>query len=128
MAALYNPAMRAHRLLLLTLFAGTAVSAQTTAPAGTAAAPAGAASPLQQEAPADPRRNQKIERIHVEDGGASIDELRVGGQTQSITVQPKANVPQYEFQPTDLSRSRPADNRDGLSSPSSQRVWNLFHF
>jgi hypothetical protein len=49
-------------------------------------------------------------------------------RTQSITVQPKANVPQYEFQPSDLSRSRPADNRDGLSSPSSQRVWNLFHF
>ena len=109
--------MRAHCLLLLTLFTGTGVFAQGTAP-----------EPLQQEAPADPRRNQKIERIHIEDGGASIDELRVGGQTQSIIVQPKANLPQYEFQPTDLSRSRPADHRDGLSSPSSQRVWNLFRF
>ena len=117
LAALYNPPMRAHCLLLLTLFAGTGVFAQGAAP-----------EPLQQEAPTDPRRNQKIERIHVEDGGASIDELRVGGQTQSITVQPKANLPQYEFQSTDLSRSRPADHRDGLSSPSSQRVWNLFRF
>lgn len=78
--------------------------------------------------PLEGRRNQKIERIRVEDNGARIDELRVGGQTQSITVQPKANVPEYEFQPTDLARSRPADNRDGLSSPSSQRVWNLFKF
>jgi hypothetical protein len=78
--------------------------------------------------PADGRRNQKIERIRTEDSGARIDELRYGGQTQSITVQPKANVPEYEFQPTDLARSRPADNRDGLSSPSSQRVWNLFRF
>ncbi|MDQ6881377.1 MAG: hypothetical protein M3150_04705 [Pseudomonadota bacterium] len=109
--------MRAHCFLLLTLFAGVPVAAQAAAP-----------DPLQQDGPADPRRNQKIERIHVEDGGASIDELRVGGETRSITVQPKANVPQYEFQPTDLSRSRPADNRDGLSSPSSQRVWNLFRF
>ncbi len=74
------------------------------------------------------RHNQKIERIVVEDGGSRIDELRVGGQTRSITVKPKANVPEYEFQPTDLARSRPADNRDGLSSPSSQRVWNLFRF
>ena len=109
--------MRVHCLLLLTLFTGIDGFAQSATP-----------DPLQQEAPADPRRNQKIERIHVEDGGASIDELRVGGQTQSITVQPKANLPQYEFQPTDLSRSRPADNRDGSSSPGSQRVWILFHF
>jgi hypothetical protein len=78
--------------------------------------------------PLEGRRNQKIERIRIEDGGARIDELRVGGQTQSITVQPKANVPEYEFQPSDLARSRPADNRDGLSSPSSQRVWNIFRF
>jgi hypothetical protein len=78
--------------------------------------------------PLDGRRNQKIERIRIEDSGARIDELRVGGQTQSITVQPKADVPEYEFQPSDLARSRPADNRDGLSSPSSQRVWNLFKF
>ena len=78
--------------------------------------------------PLEGRHNQKIERIRVEDNGARIDELRVGGQTQSITVQPKANVPEYEFQPSDLARSRPSDNRDGLSSPSSQRVWNIFKF
>ena len=108
--------MRAHCLLLLSLFACTAASAQGIAP------------PIQGEEQASARRNQKIERIHVEDSGASIDELRVGGQTRSITVQPKANVPEYEFQPTDLSRSRPADKRDGLSSPSSQRVWNLLRF
>jgi hypothetical protein len=117
--------MRAHCLLLVSSLACFGALAQAPAPA--APAPA-AATLLQTEEQADPRRNQKIERIHVEDGGASIDELRVGGQTRSITVQPKANVPQYEFQPTDLSRSRPADSREGLSSPSSQRVWNLFHF
>lgn len=84
--------------------------------------------PLAASEPVNPRQNQKIERIRIEDSGARIDELRVGGQTQSITVQPKHNVPEYEFQPTDLSRSRPADHRDGLSSPSSQRVWNLLKF
>jgi hypothetical protein len=108
--------MRLHCLLLLPLVAWTAVSAQPAPPL------------VQAEEQADPRRNQKIERIRVEDDGARIDELRVGGQTQSITVQPKANVPEYEFQPSDLARSRPADNRDGLSSPSSQRVWNILKF
>ena len=118
--------MRVHCLLLLPALACCSALAQTPSPAA-ARAPA-AATLLQNEEQADPRRNQKIERIHVEDSGASIDELRVGGETRSITVQPKANLPQYEFQPTDLSRSRPADSRDGLSSPSSKRVWNLFHF
>jgi hypothetical protein len=108
--------MRASCLLLLSLLAWTAAGAQTQTPNASA------------QEPLDGRRNQKIERIRIEDGGARIDELRVGGQTQSIVVQPKANLPEYEFQPTDLSRSRPADNRDGLSSPSSQRVWNLFKF
>ena len=54
--------------------------------------------------------------------------MRYGGQTQSITVQPKADVPEYEIQPTDLARSRPADHRDGMSSATGQRVWNVFKF
>ena len=118
--------MRVPLLLLLPWFAWSAASAQPQLPGGPAGG--GARESLQQAEPADPRRNQKIERIRIEDDGARIDELRVGGQSQSIVVQPKANLPEYEFQPTDLSRSRPADNRDGLSSPSSQRVWNLFKF
>lgn len=76
----------------------------------------------------EPRKNQKIERIRVEDAGNRVDELRVGGQTQQITVQPKAAVPAYEIQPTDLARSRPADHRDGLSSATGKRVWKLFDF
>ena len=108
--------MRARFFSLLALTAWTAASAQTPT------------APVQTEEQADPRHNQKIQRIHVEDDGARIDELRVGGQTQSIVVQPKGGAPEYEFQPSDLARSRPADNRDGLSSPSSQRVWNIFKF
>jgi hypothetical protein len=67
-----------------------------------------------QEAPADKpegRKNQKIERIHVEDSGSKVDELRVGGQTQQIVVQPKARVPAYEIRPKD-----------------GQRVWNVLGF
>ncbi len=79
----------------------------------------------QREAPAEPRRDQKIERLVTEDAGNRIEELRVGGQSQSVTVQPKADVPPYEMPPSDLARSRPADTREGAGR---QRVWNLFNF
>ncbi len=115
-AALYNPPMHARLLLLLPLLACTALGAQTVPPL------------VQESQPLEGRKNQRVERIHIEDSGASIDETRYGGQTQSITVQPKANVPEYEIQPANLGRSRPADHRDGMSSATGQRVWNLFKF
>jgi hypothetical protein len=120
----YNPFMRPQFLLLSALLASSAAWAQVPA----APAPAGAAPLVQDSPPLEGRKNQRIERIHVEDNGVAIDEVRYGGQTQSITVQPKANVPEYEIQPTDLARSRPADNRDGMGSATGKRVWNFFHF
>lgn len=78
--------------------------------------------------PMDPRQNQKIERITHEDAGSRIDEVRYGGQTERITVQPKANVPAYEVEPASLARSRPGDHRDGLSNAGGQRSWNLKRF
>jgi hypothetical protein len=110
--------MHSRFLLLAPLLACTALAAQTVP-----------APPLVQESTqAEGRKNQKVERIRIEDGGTRIDEVRYGGQTQSIVVQPKADVPEYEMQPTDLSRSRPADHRDGMSSATGARVWNLFKF
>jgi hypothetical protein len=102
-------------MLLAPLLAWTAVAAQTVPPP-------------EAPAPAEGRKNQRIERIQHEDKGVRIDEVRYGGQTQSIVVQPKADVPEYEIQPTDLARSRPADHRDGMSSATGRRVWNLFRF
>ena len=84
--------------------------------------------PAQRQEREEGRKNQRVEFIRIEDGGAVIDEVRYGGQTRSVIVQPKANMPQYELQPADMARSRPADNRDGLSSAGGQRVWNLFRF
>lgn len=42
---------------------------------------------------------KRIEVIQIEDAGARIDELRVGGETKNITVQPKGGMPAYEVQP-----------------------------
>jgi hypothetical protein len=101
--------------LLVPLLACAAASAQT-------------APPVQESQPLDPKKNQKIERIRVEDDAVRIDEVRVGGQTQSIHVQPKkGGMPAYEVQPADMGRSS-LNTRDGLSSAGGRRVWNVFDF
>ncbi len=48
---------------------------------------------------------QRVERIHIEDAGARIDELRVGGETRSITVQPTVAMPTYQVAPDSGLRS-----------------------
>jgi len=63
--------------------------------AATPADPASAT--VQRDAPAKPQ--PRVEHIQVEDAGARIDEVRVGGETQSITVQPKNNMPAYQVAP-----------------------------
>jgi hypothetical protein len=52
---------------------------------------------VQREAPA--KAQARVEHIRDEDTGARIDEVRVGGQTQSITVQPKDGMPAYQVAP-----------------------------
>ena len=74
------------------------------------------------------RRNQKIERLVHEDSGSRIEETRVGGQTENITVQPKTDVPAYEIDPGNTARTRAFGDRNGLSSSGGQRSWNVLKF
>ena len=72
------------------------------------------------------RIEQKTEHIRLEDKGSTVDELRVGGQTRKITVQPGTeNMPEYEVQPSDGVRNRP---RNGSESTTGPRVWNVMKF
>lgn len=43
----------------------------------------------------------RVEHIQVEGGKVRIDEVRIGGQTKSITVQPtgEAGLPPYQVEP-----------------------------
>lgn len=108
----YNPGMRTS--LVLIVFLGAAL-------------PAFAQAPVERDTQLDPRKNQKVEHITVEDKSNRIDEVRVGGQSQSVKVQPK-NAPAYEMQPTDLARGAAAtEGRDGFAE-RKQRVWNVFGF
>ena len=48
---------------------------------------------------------KRAERLHLEDSGAKIDELRIGGETKTIDVTPKGGMPAYQIQPTTGARS-----------------------
>lgn len=103
--------------------------------AQTAVNPANAALQLQSTQPAQviapaqaSRTEQVIQRIRIEDAGSRIDEVRVGGQTQSITVQPKTgtNIPAYEIKPSDTANGAAPSTSKGDTSGS--RVWNVLKF
>jgi hypothetical protein len=112
-----------HRpFLLAALLAVPLVNGAASASAQTAAAPPAVKSA---DKPTG-RPDRAIERIRTEDAGSRIDELRVGGQTQSITVQPAANVPAYEVRPMDASRAGSGSAADTGSTGS--RFWNILKF
>lgn len=91
--------------------------AQTAAPAAAARAEAPAASG---------RPDQAIQRIRTEDAGTRIDELRVGGETQQIIVQPKTGGPAYEIKPAEGARG--AAPAAGSGDTNGSRVWNVLKF
>lgn len=92
-----------------------------------ASALAQALPPVDRDQPLDPRKNQKIEHLHVEDKSNRIDEVRVGGETRSVKVQPKGPAPAYQIEPSDLAHSTPGTARNGLAD-RKPRVWNLLDF
>ncbi|HOB66794.1 hypothetical protein [Ottowia sp.] len=71
------------------------------------------------------RRTQRVEHIQHEDAGSRVDEVRVGGETRTITVKPKAGVPAYDVQPADASG---AGNREAAPGGAGRRVWKLHQF
>lgn len=124
MKYLLLPSPRAVRLFaLLALPVASACFAQGTTP------PPAPAQATETSAPAaSGRSNQSIQRIRTEDAGSRIDEVRVGGETQSITVQPKTGgkVPAYEVKPSDSTRgSAPSPSN---SDTNGSRVWNVLKF
>lgn len=116
----YNAAMRAAPLFILLTLAASSVLAQNPTPAP-------AADAAQTEPAPRDRAQQRVERIHIEDGGSRVDELRIGGQTRNITVQPKVgDMPSYEVQSNDGARS--SRNRGDGDGTNGTRVWNLKQF
>lgn len=70
----------------------------------------------------------KVQRTVIEDDGARIEELRVRGQTQRITVTPKVGRWQgYEIITHDGSRDL-SDGADSMRGAAGKRVWHVLSF
>lgn len=119
-------------LLAFAFIAATGFAQAQTQPAPAAqpsAAPAPADELTRKEQREEGRRNQKIERIHVDDGGAKVDELRYGGQTQSITVTPKNDrMPQYEVVPNNNSSRTNQQGGGDAGTGTGPTLWNVLKF
>jgi hypothetical protein len=66
-----------------------------------------------------------VEHLRTEDASVRIDELRVGGQTQTITVQPK-NGPAYQLGTHSSNRNPATDASD--SGTTAARGWKVLGF
>ena len=122
----YNTGMKtALRPLLVAALAAlplAAAVAQTPVPARNAASTAAA----EAKPAGSGRSDKKIQRIRTEDAGTRIDELRVGGETEKITVQPKTGGAAYEVKPAEGARgTAPASTS---TDTNGSRVWNVLKF
>jgi hypothetical protein len=97
---LYNQAMRSALFLALFLPCASICCAQSPA-----SAPKAPEAQKTSTAKGTGEVEKRTERILIEDAGARIDELRVGGETLSIQVQPKTRMPAYQIAPASGERS-----------------------
>ena len=81
-----------------------------------------------QEASPAPSPEPRVQHIVIEDEGSRIEELRVRGTTQRITVRPKVGTTQsYEILLGDGSR----DLSEGVNTTrgaAGKRVWHVLSF
>lgn len=108
--------MKNYFVMLALVVAGSAM-------AQTAAVPVTAAptQSLEQINPNDDGRlpkDQLVEHLHTSDSQAILDETRVGGQSQGVTVTNKNRAPNYEVRPI----------RNDNKAANGQRVWNVLKF
>ncbi len=82
-----------------------------------------------QEASATPAGGEPaVKWTVIEDEGSRIEELRVRGQTQRITVTPKVGLRQgYEIIPADGARDM-SDSAASTRGAAGKRVWRVLAF
>lgn len=113
-------AFTAHTFAVLAL-AGSAAALAQTPPATPASGP------VTRDAPQLDRNTQRVEHIRVEDAGSRVDEVRSGGETKSITVQPKTAGAAYDVQPADVKSPLPPPAEAGPGS-TGPRTWKVLKF
>ena len=112
---------------------GMAAPAANAADAAVAPASAAAASPPStsgttiEEIEVGRAGEPNVKRTVIDDSRARIEELRVRGQLQKVTVAPKGGAPGYEILLGD--GAHPIGDDPGTSRGSlGKRVWNVFKF
>jgi hypothetical protein len=79
-------------------------------------------------APADGLRSEPVvKRTVIDDDLVHIEELRVRGQLQKVTVESKGRAPGYEILVGDGSRDL-SSGANTSRGAAGQRVWNVFRF
>ena len=68
-----------------------------------------------------------VKRTVIDDSHARIEELRVRGQLQKVTVAPKGGAPGYEILLGDGTHTMGDDPGTSRGS-AGKRVWNVFKF
>ena len=96
------------------------VPAQTTPSASTTASPQAAPDATRGGEPA-------VTRTVIDDGRVRIEELRVRGQLQKITVDPKGLAPSYEIITGDGSRDL-GEGANTSRGAAGKRVWKVLKF
>jgi CubicO group peptidase (beta-lactamase class C family) len=119
-------ALVAFATALLALSGACASAADAPPPARPATAPAPIAAPV-----ADPDAlragEPAVQRTVIDDGRARIEELRVRGRLQRVTVDPKGRAPGYEILLDDGAHAIGDDPGTSRGS-AGKRVWNVLRF
>ena len=103
--------------------ANAADAAAPPALAPAASAPAPAADSERARAGGEPNVRYTV----IDDGRTRIEELRVRGQLQKVTVAPKGGAPGYEILLGDGAHPMPDDPGTSRGS-AGKRVWNVLRF
>lgn len=121
----YNPPMFRISLFIPTVVAVClAAILPATAQTSPAESKSGAEIAPSTRAPTESR----TKRIHIEDSGTRIDELRVGGETRAITVAPKSGMPAYDLAPATANLSPGTTERTGAGANGGARTWKILGF
>jgi hypothetical protein len=112
------------------ILASSSVSAQAAAPAPQQSPPTVAPAPAaaaEETAVRLTGGEPNIRRTVIEDGQTRIEELRVRGALQRITVAPKGRAPGYEVLTGDGWHATAEDPGTSRGS-AGKRVWNVLRF
>ncbi len=69
-----------------------------------------------------------VQRTVIEDRLSKVEELRVRGQLQKVTVDNKGHAPNYEVLTHDGARDIADGGIVGLGGAAGKRVWNVLRF